>query len=584
MIFLKNNIILICIVFLPTISFGYSANDNWEGEPSSGARYIKSVKGKNFAISTADSYASKAAAEILKKGGNAIDAAITAQLVLNVVEPHSSGIGGGGFLLYYNSKNKTTEFFNGREKAPARAYEKMFLNIAGKPRKFQEVVKGGLSVGTPGLLMILKQAHDKYGKLPWQHLFAPAIKIAEQGFAIDNRTNILANKISYLKNFKQSYKLYYEGDKAKPVGTIVKNQELAKSFKIIAKKGIEPFYDGKIGQDIVKKVRFSKINPGLLSINDLKNYKSKTGNLVCSKYRQYKVCSMPPPSSGGITLLQILSILENFNLKSYSVNSAEFIHLFSEASKLAYADRNEYLADVSDVPIKQMLNKEYLKNRAYQIDKNQANNKFKPGIFDRNKTLAKKNLSFDQNAHEPLSTTHISIIDQDKNSVALTSSIEYFFGSGISVRGFMLNNQMTDFSFKPEINGKKVANRVQPGKMPRSSMTPTFVFDSKGNLIMSIGSPGGPRIIQFLAKAIILSLDFNLNIQQAISYPNFIALNNEVELEAGTDIIKNKSKLEELGHQVTIKDIVSGINGIKAFKSHMQSGADPRRQGSAISN
>ncbi len=561
------------------------ANDNWVGEPSSGFEKIKVVTSNKYMISTSDERASEAGKKILEKGGSAIDAAIAAQMVLNVVEPHASGIGGGGFLLYYDAKTKKTTYFNGRERAPESSHSKMFLQKNGKPKSFHDAVQGGMSVGTPGLLMALKQSHDKYGLTEWKKLFSPAIKIAKKGYKLDERTNILANQVDYLKEFDETSFLYLDKKlQPKKAGSKIKNAQMADTLEIIATEGIDPFYRGDIAKDIAYTVQNSKLNPGFLSVKDLANYKTTIGDLVCSYYREkYKICSMPPPSSGGITVLQILSILENFDLKNKDPYDPRTLHLILETTKLAYADRNEYIADIKNVPVEQMLDKNYLKKRAKLIDANKASKNVKPGDFKQSR-LASKGLTFDKNAHEPPSTTHISVVDKYGNAVSLTSSIEYFFGSGISVRGFMLNNQMTDFSFKPIINGKLVANRVEPNKMPRSSMSPTLVFDDHNNLIMSIGSPGGPRIIQFLTKSIILALDYNYNIQQAVSAPNFVVLNDKVELEKGTNLTKLKPALEKFGHEVENIAIVSGINGVAINQEDktLQGAADPRRQGKAI--
>lgn len=571
------------LIATPLTSHSFNLSDSWIGEPFSQFKKYRATKGSQYMISSADERASQAGQEIIELGGNAVDAAIATQLVLNVVEPHSSGIGGGGFLLFYDAKNNKTIYFNGRETAPKKAFSKMFLTKDGAPKKFKDAVKGGLSVGTPGLLMALKEAHQQYGKLPWQQLFLPAIKIANEGFEIDERTNILAQKIDYLQHFKQSKELYLNADNTpKKAGSIVKNPQLAQTLQIISHQGIKPFYQGQIAKDIVATVQNSKINPGLLSLSDLQDYKIVSSDLICSNYHQYKVCSMPLPSSGGITVLQILSILENFDLAKMNPKSADTIHLILEATKLAYADRNEYIADSKNVPIKEMLDKKYLQKRSQLIDRKKAATNVQPGKFKRYKTLSQRNMILDKEAWQSPSTTHISVIDNDGNAVALTSSIEYFFGSAISVRGFMLNNQMTDFSFLPYKDGKLVANRVRPGKSPRSSMSPVLVFDSNDELIMTIGSPGGPRIIQFLVKAIIQHLDYDYNIQKAISSPNFIVLNDKVELEARTKLTKLKSQLEKFGHKVTIKDIVSGINGATKHGKSLQGGADPRRQGAAI--
>lgn len=558
-----------------------SLSDTWVGEADSGFKKLEVISAKKYIVSSANNQASRAGEEILAKGGNAIDAAIATQLVLNVVEPHSSGIGGGGFLLYFDAKSNKTIYFNGRETAPAKAYPRMFLDKEGKPREFSDAVRGGLSVGTPGLLQALKEAHKKYGKLPWADLFQAAIKIANDGFVVDERMRALSLKISYLKDFNETAKIYLnKNGEAHKVGDIITNPIMAKTLTTLSKKGIAPFYSGKIANDIVRAASKSKINPGFLSAQDLKNYKIKVGDLICSSYRSYKICSMPLPSSGGVTLLQTLGILENFDLSKIKPNSAESIHLISEASRLAYADRNEYIGDISSTPIEKMLNKSYLKSRSELINLKKAAINFEAGKFA-NDNLEPKKLA-NINSFEPPSTTHISIVDEYGNAVALTSSIEYFFGSAISVDGFLLNNQLTDFSFIPEIDGKPVANRIEAGKQPRSSMSPTFVFDKNNKLIMVAGSPGGPRIIQFVLKTIIANLDWKMDIQKAISLPNHVVLNNIVELEQGSEIVELETKLKRMGHQVKIVPIVSGIHAITLDNKNLQGGADPRRGGLAV--
>lgn len=555
-------------------------NDVWQGEPFSYFRDLKTVNSKKYMISTANEMASQVGKQILEKGGNAIDAAIAAQMVLNVVEPQSSGIGGGAFILYYDAKTKTSHYFNGRETAPKAANEKIFLNNDGRPRNFNDVVRGGLSVGTPGVLKALKEIHKKYGKLEWKELFGPAITIAKNGFPMDERIQVIAKNVAHLKEFDDFAKLYLKEDKTpKELGSIITNPELANTFQLIADKGIEPFYQGEIAEDIVSTVKNSKINPGYLKMEDLKNYQIKEGDLICGTYRvKYKICGMPLPSSGGVTLLQALGILENFNLAKLKPSSPEAVHLITESLRLAYADRNKYLADVSGVPVDQMLNPEYLKQRASLINMKKAMVDVKAGEFPDVKISYK----IDNKAPELPSTTQLSIVDDQGNAISMTSSIEYYFGSVLSVRGFMLNNQLTDFSFVPEADGKPVANRLEPGKQPRSSMTPTFVFDENNNLIMVVGSPGGPRIIQFVLKTIIAYLDWNLDIQKAISLPNFVVLNDVVELEKRSKIEKIQSKLERMGHNVKVVDIISGINAITINNNGLQGGSDPRRAGIAV--
>ena len=325
---------------------------------------------------------------------------------------------------------------------------------------------------------------------------------------------------------------------------------------------------------------------GYLTKEDLKKYRSNSGKLICAKYRQtYKICSMPLPSSGGITILQTLGILENFDLSQYKPNSPEAIHLILESLKLSYSDRNKYLGDIPTVPIKKMLDKQYLKMRAQTININQANNNVRPGDFEGDFETSKKSITSSKIYYptpEKPSTTHLSVVDQYGNAVSLTSSIEYPFGSTLIVDGFFLNNQMTDFSFLPSVDGKAVANRVEPLKQPLSSMSPTFVFDNKNRLIEVVGSPNGPRIIQHVIKALIATLDWKLDIQEAISLPNFIALNGIVELEKNTDLIYLKKPLQKIGHKVKITHITSAIQAIKIENSKLYGGADPRRQGSAI--
>ena len=548
-------------------------SETWIGEKFSGFSEKTLVTAKNYMISSADELASKAGAEMLAQGGNAVDAAIAAQMVLNVVEPQSSGIGGGLFLLYFDAKSKKSTSFNGRETAPLAAHEKIFLDKKGKVRSFNDVVGGGLSVATPGALKTLEAAHKKYGKLPWKNLFAPAIKIANDGFVLDEKIHTVLIQLPYLSKF-DGMKIYFDKTEPKEVGSIIKNPELAKTFSEIAAKGSKAFYQGKIANDIVNAVQTSKINPGTLALTDLKKYKSKSGKLLCNKYRQkYKICSMPG-ASGGITLLQVLKILENFNLEKIKPSSIEAVHLISEATRLAYADRSEYVADASNVPLKKMLNKSYIAKRAKLIKMDKAMGEVVAGNFDKKAKINK--------TQEKPSTTHIAIVDSEGNAVSMTSSIEYLFGSVLMVDGFMLNNQLTDFSLSPTVNGKLAANRVQPGKQPRSSMSPTFVFDEKDNLIMTVGSPGGPRIIQFLTKTIVAVLDWKMDIQEAISLPNHVILNDQIELENRTSLTDLKPALEKMGHKVIITDITSGINGIVINDGRLEGGADPRRNGAAI--
>lgn len=543
----------------------------WIGEKYVGFKNYQVVKANKYMVSSSEQLASNAGKKILARGGNAVDASIAVQMVLNVVEPHASGIGGGLFLIYYDKKTQKTIYFNGRENAPNKAFAEMFLDKNNQPKKFSDAVQGGLSVGVPGVLKALFLAHQKFGKLPWDQLFEEAINIANQGFPITERMYNALKDLQYLKKFAGMKNYYDHNQNLKKVGEIITNKELAKTFKIISKSPLKAFYEGQIAKNIVDTVNNTETNQGLLSLNDLKNYQVKTGNLICQNYRKkFKICTMPLPS-GGVSTLQIMGILNNFSLANYSANSVEAIHLISQAIKLAYADRKQYLGDVNHKIIDRLLAQDYLVWRAKLIDLNYAQD-FSAG----NLKLKKLN---NQEIFEKPSTTHFSIVDSNGNVVALTSSIEYFFGSGLMVDGFVLNNQLTDFALNPYNNSKIVANAIAPSKQPLSSMSPTFVFDDKNNLIIALGSPGGPRITQFIVKTLVAMLDWNLDIQSAISLPNFAVIANRLELEDRTELVKLKKQLEKLNHQVVLTDITSGINGIAINNHELLGGADPRRNG-----
>lgn len=565
---------------------GLNRSADWISESASIAKKAPIAHGEKFMVVSGSKLANEAAKAMIDKGGNAIDAMIAAELVLNVVEPQYSGIGGGGLLVYYDAKNKKTISFNGRETAPVKSNSRIFLGKDGKPREFKEVVKGGLSVGTPGLLKMFKRVHQQYGKLPWKDLFVPAIKIAQNGFKVDARLNSTANQIGYIEGFNQVNQTFLKKDQngkyiAKDIGEVIINEDLAKTFKIIANQGIESFYRGPIANDIVNAVQHSKVNPGYLTLWDLKNYQAKEGVPVCGFYRkQYKICSAGLPSSGGVTLLQILGILQNFNLAQYQPFSKEAIHIVSEAVRLAYADRNRYLGDIKNAPIKSMLDPKYLKQRSELIKMDSIISKIMPGKIKQDKQL--KKLALNMGQQELPSTTHLSIVDQEGNAASLTSSIEYYFGSGLLVDGFLLNNQLTDFSFIDQIGSSKVANSLAPLKQPMSSMTPTLVFDKNDNLLMVIGSPGGPRIIQFVLQEILLVLDWHLDPAYAISLPHYIMLGDKLELEKNTKLAKIEPDFKALKYNTVITDIVSGVNLIMVGEGNQLKGiADPRRDSAA---
>ncbi len=541
---------------------------------------------KKFMVAAANPLATDAGYQVLRAGGSAIDAAIAVQMVLNLVEPQSSGIGGGAFLMYFDGN--MVKAFDGRETAPAAATEKLFLNAEGKALGFYDGVVGGRSVGTPGVLRMLELAHRQYGKLPWTSLFAPAIKLAEEGFAVSPRLAAMLKTEQHLKKDPVAAAYFYDKD-GNPwtVGHLLKNPELAKVLREVALGGADAFYKGQIARDIEAKVKGHPTNPGSLTAADIAGYQAKVREPICSDYQSWSVCGMPPPSSGGIAIAQMLGMLETRNIRLYAPKdgmlSAEAIHLFSEAGRLAYADRGRYVADTDFVPLpgnstKPLLDRKYLAERAALItDKSMGTAKF--GV----PPATAMAWGMDTSPELP-STSHISIVDAKGNAISMTTTIEDAFGSRQMVRGFLLNNQLTDFSFdSADVNGP-IANRVQPGKRPRSSMAPTLVFE-KGTrkMILSTGSPGGSAIINYVAKVLVGTMDWGLNVQQAISLPNFGSRNGPTEVEQGRVSDSVIEQLKAKGHNVRVMEQTSGLQGIMRINIHGEEmwfgGADPRREG-----
>ncbi len=540
-----------------------------------------SVYTQKHMISVANPLAAEAGREILRAGGSAIDAAIAAQMVLTLVEPQSSGIGGGAFAMYFDKSSGSVESYDGRETAPRSASPGMFLKADGKSKKFYDAAVGGSSVGVPGLMRMFQLAHKNHGKLAWKELFKPAIDLARKGFVISPRLAGLLAKDRFLKTIPGTKAYFHEADgTAKKAGTVLRNPLLAATLKTLATKGADAFYSGDIAKNIVTAVRSARKNPSGMTLADLTGYRAKTRPPVCMNYRQWKICGMGPPSSGGLTTLQILGIVEQFDLGGFVPFSARPVHLIAEASALAFADRNTYIADPDFIPVPTlgMTNKDYLKIRAGEISRFKAGGKRFPGMPG---LSANPDYAPSENEHG-LSTTHMSIVDGDGNALSMTSSIENAFGSRLMSGGFMLNNQLTDFSFTPIKNGSPVANRAAPGKRPRSSMSPTLVFDNKGNLVMAIGSPGGSRIIGYVAKTIIAALDWKMDMTAAIDAPNFVNRNGSTDLEKGTGLEDLKPLLEDMGHTVKLFGQVSGLHGIRITKYGLEGGADKRREGVAI--
>lgn len=558
----------------PEGSSGYTEKDGWIAQ--------------RFMVAAANPLAVDAGYHMLKAGGSALDAAIATQMVLGLVEPQSSGIGGGAFMLYFDGAK--IDAFDGRETAPASANETLFLSADGKAMPFHEAVVGGRSVGVPGVLRMLALAHTQYGKLPWHVLFEPAIKLARDGFAVSPRLAILLESETYLKTDPVAAAYFYDAQgKSRPVGYLLKNPALAATLQKIAAEGADAFYTGKIAQDIARKVTQHPTNPGGLTVQDLAGYQAKTRTAICSDYRVWTVCGMPPPSSGGIAIAQILGILETKDMRALApvdgVLNVEAVHLFTEAGRLAYADRNRYIADTDFVPlpkdgVRAMLDKQYLAQRAALIG-------------DQSMGQARAGMPFPQQlawgtdtSPELPSTSHISIVDGDGHALAMTTTIENGFGSRQMVDGFLLNNELTDFSAEAVDGDGPIANRVQAGKRPRSSMSPTLVFekDSK-KLVLSVGSPGGSAIINYVSKTLIGMMDWGLNVQEAINLPNIGSRNGPTELEQGRVPDALIRQLKAKGHEVQIMEQTSGLHGIMRLSVHGDDvwfgAADPRREGIA---
>ncbi len=536
----------------------------------------RAVVAARFLVAAANPLAVDAGVEILRAGGNALDAAIAVQMVLGLVEPQSSGIGGGAFLLHWSGAGKRVRSYDGRETAPAAARAERFLDSSGKPLEFRDAVASGRSVGVPGVVRMLEFAHRRHGRLAWAKLFGPAIRLAEAGFPLSPRLNRLLERESALRNDPSARALYYRDDRAKPVGERIVNAEYAATLRAIARRGAEALYSGAIAQDIVRAVR-AHPTPGDLEAHDLARYVAREREPVCGNYRSYRVCGMGPPSAGGVAVLQILGILERTPFGRAAPNSADAAHYFAEAGRLAYADRARYIADPAFVPqpVAGLIDRAYLERRARLIGEHSMG-RAAPGV----PSAAPLALGAGSET-EHAGTSHISIVDGRGDAVAMTTTIEDAFGSRIMVRGFLLNNQLTDFAFEPLRDGRAVANRVAPGKRPRSSMAPTLVFDAGGKLRLVAGSPGGSAIINYVAKALVATLDWGLDAQAAASLPNFGSRNGPTEIERGTLYELLAPDLRARGHEIRLHDLASGLHLIERAPGGWRGGADPRREGMA---
>lgn len=550
-------------------------------ESSTGRTPKTEARGRLFMAVTANPLATDAAVEILRAGGTAADAAIAAQLVLNLVEPQSSGLGGGAFLLYHDAKENRLRAYDGRETAPAAARPERFLGADGKPLPFIEAAVGGRSVGVPGLPALLDLVYRNHGRTLWPKLFAPALRLAVEGFPLSPRLHRLLAEDRFLRDDPAARRLYYEADgRPKPVGMKIVNRAYGFVLLALAQHGTKIFYEGPITRDIVAAVRSHAKNPGDLSEADMAAYRPLEREPVCGeRLGGYRVCGMPPPSSGGIAVLQMLTFTEG--LAGQASQSAESAHRFAESGRLTFADRARYLGDpaFTDVPVNALLDPAYLAARAQLIRAEASMGRATAGELP-----GKQSLGEDAAAELP-ATTHLSIVDAEGNAVSLTSSIEAAFGSRIMVHGFLLNNQLTDFSFRPEEGGRPVANRVEAGKRPLSSMAPTVIYDKgkdgAGRVSAILGSPGGSQIINYVAKTVLALLAWNLPPGEAVALPHFGNRNGPTELERGTAVERLRPALEKLGHAVSVHDMTSGLSVITRRGDEWIGAADPRREGTA---
>ncbi|MGQ7263597.1 gamma-glutamyltransferase [Vreelandella sp. V005] len=579
------------LLVLPIYSWGFSyETPSISPESESGYEEKPGWSAESFAVAAANPLATDAGYQVLKAGGNAIDAAIAVQLVLNLVEPQSSGIGGGAFLMTYDGGE--VRAYDGRETAPQAVNSDLFLQD-GEPLEFNQAVVSGLSVGVPGTLRMLEKAHAEQGELAWAELFTPAITLAEEGFAVSNRLHTSLANDEFLRQDRLASQFYYDAQ-GEPiaVGETLKNPALAEVLRRVAAQGSAAFYEGEVAEDIVERVQNHPERPGALVLEDLSGYEALNREPLCTPWQQWEVCGFPPPSSGHLTVMQILGMLDQQPLLEAPLDngasSSGWLHQFLEASRLAFADRGRYIADPDFVEApggdwSSMLAPDYLEKRSELIDEMSMGENAEPG------NPGELAVSWASQPEQPeYGTSHISIVDDEGNAVAMTTTIEQAFGSRILsdggtglAGGFLLNNELTDFSFVPEVDGEPVANRVEPGKRPRSSMSPTLVFDQEsGELVASLGSPGGAAIIHYTARTLVALRDWGLSAQEALNLPHAITLGGDVYVEEGRFPEATMDALRERGHTVSERELTSGLQAIMRLNDGtLFGGADPRREG-----
>ena len=567
---------VLCFLWFSLVS-AQDVADGYAPEIATGVSTKAMITADRFMITAANPHAAQAGHDVLARGGNAIDAMVATQFMLGLVEPQSSGLGGGAFLVYYDAEDDHVTTYDGRETAPMAAKPTLFQNEDGEKLKFWDAVVGGRSVGTPGTVKLMYETHKAHGKLPWPSLVQPAIDLAESGFAVSDRLHqSIANDTERLSVHPDTKAYFFDAEgKPHPVGYVLKNQAYAETLKKIAIGGANAFYVGPIALAIVDKVR-NAANPGVLSFTDLAHYKVVQRDPVCINYRDYLVCGMGPPSSGALTVGQILGLVQPYDLRELGPTSVDSWRLIGDASRLAFADRGRYMADSDFVPMptEGLVSPGYLKQRSELLVGEKALDSVSAGEpeWDHSMLLA------DDESIEFKSTSHFSIVDADGNAVSITTTIENGFGSRLMSGGFLLNNELTDFSFATHNNGVPIANRVEPGKRPRSSMSPTIVL-KEGKPYMIVGSPGGSRIIGYVAQAIIAHLDWGMNVQEAINMPHAVNRFGTFDLEEGTGAEALQGELEAIGYEVNVRSLNSGLHAIVIADGQLMGGADPRREG-----
>ncbi|MEO0938240.1 MAG: gamma-glutamyltransferase [Pseudomonadota bacterium] len=537
------------------------------------------VQGTGWMVAAANPHAAQAAADVLAAGGTAADALVVAQTVLGLVEPQSSGLGGGGFLVYFDAAQGRLTTLDGRETAPLAATPTRFQTPDGAPMGFFDAVLGGLSVGVPGTPALLSEAHRRWGTQNWADLMQPGIALAQQGFAVSPRlAGLVARDAERLATHPVTAAYFLPGGTPLLAGTTLTNPSYAETLRTYAADP-RSFYEGAIARDIVATVQEATTGPGWLRQTDMALYRVKERAPVCITFRAFEVCGMGPPSSGGLTVGQILGMMDGQNLSALGAASAEAWRLIGDASRLAFADRGRYMADSDFVPMptEGLIDPAYLAQRAALLDRDTALEAAVPGTPEWDHAM----LLGEGASPERPSTTHISIVDAQGNVASMTSSIENAFGSRIMVGGMLLNNQLTDFSFRTHSGGVPIANALSPGKRPRSSMSPTIVMQD-GAPVLAIGSPGGSRIIGYTAQAIIAWADWGMDVQQAVSMPHAVNRFGTFDLEEGTSAEALAGPLQEMGFEVAIRGLNSGLHAIEITPDGLLGGADPRREGIAL--